>query len=31
MYTEDDIARMKEDTKNLIEIAKSFLDWLIKN
>jgi hypothetical protein len=22
---------MKEDTKNLIEIAKSFLDWLIKN
>lgn len=31
MYTEDDIERMKEDAKTLIEIAKSFLDWLIKN
>lgn len=31
MYTEDDIARMKEDVNVLIERAKSFLEWLIKN
>lgn len=31
MYTEDDIERMKKDADTLIERAKSFLEWLIKN
>ena len=31
MYTEEDIAKMKENAESLINIAKSFLEWLIKN
>ena len=31
MYSEEDIARMKENAENFVGIAKSFLDWLIKN